>query len=116
MKFIVQSKIHGAVTVQVDPQDAHLLRMHVWNVHANKNKYGDQRLYLRRIVKIGVTTALHREIVDAAKDEIVRFRNGDQLDMRRDNLIKEPVELARAHLAHHMHTVCSLYRTVHAYA
>jgi len=108
MKFMVQSKGHGKVIVQVDEQDAHLLREHVWHVHMNEGQ-----TYLRRVQRVGVTIALHREIMQASKDEIVRFRNGDQLDMRRANLVKEPYAVAQAFLASQMLAVSALYRVAH---
>ena len=55
MKFIVRKKV-GSVTVQVDPQDAHLLRSFVWTVNVNETG----QTYLRR-TQNGVTIALHRD-------------------------------------------------------
>ena len=50
--------------------------------------------------------------MDAAKDELVRFRNGDQLDMRRSNLIKEPVNIGRSRLVSNMLATVALKRIV----
>ena len=102
MKFTIRSKVHGLVTVQVDPQDAHFLRHYVWSIHVNQTGH----TYLQRN-RLGKNIALH-QITAAEDSEIVRFRNGDQLDMRRANLLKEPKALAHAHLTHHALTMASL--------
>lgn len=107
MKFTVNSKTLGILTIHIDPQDAHYLRNYVWYAA----KKGDQ-IYFRRYLSDRQPIALHREIVGASEDQIVRFKNGDNLDLRRANLLKEPAELARGKMVANMRAVVSLRQLV----
>lgn len=83
--------------VKVDtPADS--LREHSWEIHSNGY------VVCRETVRVGATsvrksTYLHRLIMEPGREQRVRFKNGNPLDCREENLYivgppDEPVEEA----------------------
>jgi hypothetical protein len=75
----------------VDAEDAHLLRAYVWTVVNSTRVVGGQRVsakYVKRNVN-GVNEYLHQRIVDARAGETVWHINGDSMDNRKANLMKD---------------------------
>lgn len=110
MKFSIQSRAYGKLIIQVDPEDAHLLRTHVWTAA----RYAE-RLYFSRSMTVQsrkFALSLHREIAAARDDEVVRFLNGDCTDFRRKNLLKEPRAQALTKLAANAKVQQAMYKLI----
>lgn len=70
----------------VDQEDAYRVRAGGWRVVPD----GQGTPYIRRSVATGVTEALYAKIVGAKESEFVAFKNGNTLDMRKENLVVMP--------------------------
>ena len=101
-RFIVKSKAYGQRVITVDPQDAYLLRGQAWRI-VNSAGY-----YYAASSKNGITTLLHRYIVNAQPGQGVLFKNGDTLDVRRGNLQVSDLTSMRQGLATRARTTKAL--------
>ena len=61
-------------TIQIDPRDARIYRSRPWAIHP------------RGLIDHQTNTLLHRAILRLRPDQYVLFRNGNKLDVRRENL------------------------------
>lgn len=104
-RFVIKSKTHGDQTITVDEADAYLLRSHVWYVRKTPTGY----LYICR-KGVGETVNLHRYLADAKPGEGVRFANGNTLDLRRANLIKDSMAATMSGIMAGARKTRSLYK------
>ena len=82
--------IKGYITT-VDEEDACLLRAHVWTAKNSTRLFNGKQIdfkYIARNVN-GVCEFLHCRVINAKEGEKVWHINGDSLDNRKANLMKE---------------------------
>ena len=70
------------------------LRVHAWEIHSNGY------VVCRETIRVGTTsvrksTYLHRLIMEPGREQRVRFRNGNPLDCREENVVGPPDEPRR---------------------
>lgn len=92
------SRTHGQRTIIIDDEDADILSK--WNLYVIYHPTGGE--YLARLYK---TTGfkqtqcyLHRMILDCKKGDVVKFLNGNTLDCRRSNIIKQTYAEKMSHV------------------
>jgi len=89
-RFIVKQlrTASGAIkseTFTVDDSDSWLFRTYVWNL--NYGSKAKPRPFLQRRVSIGVNELLTHVLASPKFGEIVKFKNSDCTDLRRENLM-----------------------------
>lgn len=74
----VHSKKYGNRTTEVDEVDYATLSKYRWSLHARK--------YIARMTKDRIKVFLQREILKPNPGEIIRNKDGNRMNNRRDNL------------------------------
>lgn len=78
-------KLQSGHIVTVDDCDAYLLRSYVWRGHVRRRPSGEHVSVVRGDCSTSANFLSH-VILGLGTDVVVRYRNGDSLDLRRENL------------------------------